>query len=160
MCLQGRAHGIRSDRDDQVRIYLGTWVVLSSQPPSLYDPSFCPFENLERDIERGGRAPIWFGDYHSSVHPWWPMAMVAVLASFWVSSVFSGVRERAKSDSFSEQIRPRTVDKKTRGEREREREEDRPTDTTTKNRPPAFVRKKTGLSHLVFRVQSNRGAIF
>ena len=48
--------------------------------------------------------------------------MVAVLASFWVSSVFSGVRERAKSDSFSEQIRPRTVDKKTRGERERERE--------------------------------------
>ena len=34
----------------------------------------------------------------------------------------------------------------------REREEDRPTDTTTKNRPPAFVRKKTGLSHLVVQV--------
>ena len=42
------------------------------------------------------------------------------------------------------------MDKKTRGERERERVRERgrerPTDTTTKNRPPAFVRKKTGIS--------------
>ena len=139
---RGGARGIQSERDDQVRVCLGTmrFCVLTASP--LFMTQVSARLRTWREIEGG--APIWFGDYHSSFHP----SAVANGHADGGVGFFLGLlaffrSERAKSDSFSEQIRPRTVDKKSRGERE----EDRPTDTTTKNRPPAFVRKKTGIAH-------------
>ena len=127
MCPQIGAHGILRDRDDQVKQdpSLDLRSVLRAASPLLYDPSFCPFENLEREIERGERQGelsylVW---RRSFLLP--RPSMVANghgnggggVGFFLGLEVFSGARERrAKSDSFSEQIRPRTVDKKTRAE--------------------------------------------
>ena len=118
MCLQGGARGIQSERDDQVRVCLGTmrFCVLTASP--LFMTQVSARLRTWREIEGG--APIWFGDYHSSFHP----SAVANGHADGGVGFFLGLlaffrSERAKSDSFSEQIRPRTVDKKSRGEREK-----------------------------------------
>ena len=57
MCPHIVAHGIQYEGDDQVKqeLSLDLRSVLRAASPLLYDPSFCPFENLEREIERGER---------------------------------------------------------------------------------------------------------
>ena len=126
MCLHIAAHGIL--RDDQVKqdLSLDLRSVLRAASPLLYDPSFCPFENLEREIESGGRQGelsylVWRRSFLLPRPSMVANGHGSGVGFFLGLEVFSGARRRrAKSDSFSEQIRPRTVDKKTRAE-ERER---------------------------------------